>query len=1026
MGGNPSAPALVGRGAETARLGSALDAALEGRGSALFVTGEPGIGKTRLLEEFRGLAVARGARLLAGGAAADSAHPFLAFSRALAGELEAPLFSERESVSFSQAFAMDGSGALVAKASSGPGGDAGAFAGMLSTVQGFVGDSFGHGGAGLGRLEYGGSTIIVEHGKGLSVAAVFSGQEHGEMRAAVRAALARAAGGGDLQEALSSLAGMRFLAARDLEGAELERERLRIADRALQLLVDLSAKEPVALVLEDLHWADESTLFVLGHVARNTAGRRLLVLGACRRGESPAADGALSKIVADGAASELTLGRLGRGEVSEMVSAAFPGHGLPSSFVDALAERCGGNPLFVVELLRQMAADGSIALRSGRFSLLAEGLSIPDTVEGVIQGRIAGLSPEALALAEYASCIGREFEVSVALSASGVGDAAAALSELQGAGIVRRLDGGAEFCHAMYRDVINSSISGRWLSAHHRSIGEHLEKAYAGRTGEVLYELARHFSRTAEHAKAFGYCVGAGEKAEAAYAAEQAMRFYDSALEALRKGGAPTAEEGRIAERLGGLASLLGQYAEALGRYERALELSSSPEDRSRLLRKAGEVREKTGEYDEALESFAGAKALLPSGPERGRTCLAECSVHFLRGDYDKALPLLEEAAATFPPDCKEAADALRSRGLISWRRGEFDSAVSEFERALAIYEKLGELGGVAQTLADVGKTYGIKGDANRALPHFERSLELWRRIGDQKSLALAINNVGNVRAMLGEFDRALAAQKESLAIRERIGDRWGVASSLSNIGQTLLLLGDPAGALAYYERGLAAFVSLGDRHSIGALHNNVGTCHEMLGDREGALRSYSLGRDFRASVGDKDGLAQVLFNMGDVRCSMGDVAEAVALVTQSLSLALEIDNREEQAWALAKLSEINSSLGEHGKAQDLAAKALAAAQGTQMDRELGLARQAAGVALRGKGELDAALKEFSAAAAHFESGGARHQLAALHYEWGALDRLRGDNEGARAHFTTALSSFQQMGERLWAERCRKTLEELK
>ena len=125
---------LVGREKELDNLRTSLENAMSGAGSTILISGEPGIGKSRLVEEFKREAEERGVKLLAGAAARDTLHPFLLFSKALDDDIGSPLFHDQEFISFTEIFAINNSGLLVAKASPEIDGglDSDIFAGMLS------------------------------------------------------------------------------------------------------------------------------------------------------------------------------------------------------------------------------------------------------------------------------------------------------------------------------------------------------------------------------------------------------------------------------------------------------------------------------------------------------------------------------------------------------------------------------------------------------------------------------------------------------------------------------------------------------------------------------------------------------------------------------------------------------------------------------------------------------------------------------------------------------------------------------
>ena len=181
---------LIGREKELGQLHDELDNLADGKGSTVLVSGEAGLGKTRLIEEFRKNTEAKGVKILTGAAAADTIHPFLIFSKALEEEAASPLFHDEEFVRFESIFAVNRAGLLIAQATPTDAElDPDILAGMLSAVQGFVQDSLDGSGkesAGLGKLEYGEMKILIEHGPHLFLTALFKGTEHKDMRDTIK------------------------------------------------------------------------------------------------------------------------------------------------------------------------------------------------------------------------------------------------------------------------------------------------------------------------------------------------------------------------------------------------------------------------------------------------------------------------------------------------------------------------------------------------------------------------------------------------------------------------------------------------------------------------------------------------------------------------------------------------------------------------------------------------------------------------------------------------------------------------
>jgi len=527
---------LIGRDGELDSLKRSLEQAGEGKGSFQLLSGEPGIGKTRLLDEFLEHARSQGLNILCGTAAADRLHPFLIFSRALEGVVDRPLFQEEVETSFSQVLAVDTNGLLIAKASSMKEEmDADIFAAMFSAVQSFVADSFEQAGearSGLGRLEYGNLSILIEYGRNMFLTAVFEGREHEQMKTTLKGTLRQIEDehhkmletwGGDVDKAapvqlmLEELAAKSFTVKRDPESVDIENERTRIANTVLEELRSLTKKGPLLLVLEDLHWADESSLFVLGYLARNLAPERILVVGTSRPGESVPFENALETMDDEAVVEIIELKALGPGSVNDIIEAVYSPNDFPAEFKDGLVERCQGNPFFVLEILRQMQYDDNIGVMDGVHHLLTRDYALPDSLEGVVYRRLDALEPDAMALSEFASCIGREFECQAILSLDSIPDPDGAFESAQEHKLLIRNNGSGEFLHAIYQTVIYQDLGDRWKTTYHRSLGRYYENVCGDDTDSVIYELARHYSRSNEKAKGYGYSRRAGIKAEGTY-----------------------------------------------------------------------------------------------------------------------------------------------------------------------------------------------------------------------------------------------------------------------------------------------------------------------------------------------------------------------------------------------------------------------------------------------------------------------------------------------------------------------------
>jgi predicted ATPase len=1042
--------ALIGRKAELACLKQHLADAIAGKGSTILISGEPGIGKTALVEAFKEYAATQDVKILSGAASADSAQPFLVFSKALVDEMDAPLFEEQEYTQFVKIFAINPAGMLVAEASSGEGDlDADIFAGMLSAVQNFVGDSLDTAGeqkSGLGRLEYGDMKILIEHGQHLFLTGVFSGGEHPDMKGALKRALQRIEEehGAALErwsgkvseveavrEIIEKLADAKFLVRRDLTGVKLENERIRIADEIFGSLRAFSAERTLVVLLEDIHWVDESSLFVLSYLARNIGKDRILLMGTSRPCESESLQRVIENMMNDGVLHELAMEKLDMESMSSLIHGRFFPNDFPPAMAERLYEQSDGNPLFAIEMLKEMHREGNIAKTNGKYSLVSEFSRVPATVEEVVRRRIDALDPDSIAMAEYASCIGQRFDQSLPASNRLLNSPEKALRTLLVLGILHERNGVLEFSHAVFQSVIYEGIGERWKAVHHRNLGEHLERVYSGRLDEVIYDLARHFSISHEHTKCSDYCIKAGEKAESAFAVEQALAFYNVALSALSKTGNSVRERVmEILERAGDLQTIMGNYEEAIGSYLSAHERANDNVTQARMMRKCGDVHLSMGNFDSSLEYLSKAKATLADASplELGRILVGEGTAYWRKGNYNRSMSLFEEALGLLGKADKiggDCANVLRMIGRIHLSKGEYDEALEYQMKSLDLAERAGHKIGVAASLNNIGIVHYDRDDLDLALEYHERSLQMKEKIGDKQGVAMSLNNIGLVHWAKGETDKALECYNLNLEISEKIGDKRSIGITLNNIGALHYDRGELDLALTFYQRSLASMEKIGNNQNIATLLMNLGIVHYDRGELDLALEFHGRSLEIRRDNDDKEGIAMSLSDIGAMHYDRGELDLALEHYQNSLAICLEIGVKRLSIRDYCGMAEVELAKGGIENAHNYAETALGIAIELRAKAEEAMSRRVLGICHRKNGEWEKARTEFRSAETLLREIGDNNKLIRLFYEYAVLFKGRCDTANAREYLERSLAEFEKRNMRLWADKCRKALEEL-
>lgn len=447
---------FVGRELELAELVAASGNAAAGRGSLFLLSGEPGIGKTRLVRELAEDAARRSLRILTG-----------------------------------RCYEGDG---------------APAFAPWMEALGSFV---------------------------------------RTERESELRAALGDSAG--DVA-ALVPEVRERFPHLPSPPSMDPERARFRLFDSVARFLGRAAANAPIVLVLDDLHWADFSSLLLLQFVAREIANHRLLVIGTHRdlllARNHPLAQ-TLGNLARVEAYRRMSLNGLSPAEVRAFVRGAS-GVEPSDSVVASIHRETDGNPFFVTELVRLLDAPAQLQSSAAQ-------LAIPPTVREAIIARIGAVSENCAGALEAAAVIGREFDVPV-LAAVLRGESGTAVRDLVLGAIdeavaVRLIEpiGGDRtlvrlrryrFVHSLVREVVYDTLGGGRQALLHGLVGDAIEEIGA-RDPARQAELAHHFANAGEihGAKAIAYSVAAAEQATATMAYEEAGAHYDRALSLLGVAG---------------------------------------------------------------------------------------------------------------------------------------------------------------------------------------------------------------------------------------------------------------------------------------------------------------------------------------------------------------------------------------------------------------------------------------------------------------------------------------------------------
>ena len=332
------------------------------------------------------------------------------------------------------------------------------------------------------------------------------------------------------------------------KAADADAERYMLFAAVVSFLTALGELQPVILVLDDLQWADKGSLQLLKHIAVSEHASRLLVIGTYRHTELPSSSALVELLGAvrrlDVETTRIELSGLDDAGVALLME-ELAGHTLDPvalRLAGAVSHETGGNPFFVVEVLRHLAETGVIYQDDvGKWSARSDLdlMSLPDSVRDIVRARVVRLAEDSQRILSLASVIGLEFDPDLLSTASQIPEDSLLdhLDAARSAALIREHpdgDGRYTFTHPLIQHLIYDGLGSARQSRYHRVIGEALEALGDDRPGFRVNELARHWvkaTKTVDLVKAIDYSKQAADAALAGLAPADAMGYYTQALE---------------------------------------------------------------------------------------------------------------------------------------------------------------------------------------------------------------------------------------------------------------------------------------------------------------------------------------------------------------------------------------------------------------------------------------------------------------------------------------------------------------
>jgi predicted ATPase/class 3 adenylate cyclase len=753
----------------------------------------------------------------------------------------------------------------------------------------------------------------------------------------------------------------------ELTGAlEPRLRRERFFDLTLHVLQAQAARQPMLIVMDDVQWADESSLELLAYLARNAAEIPVLLAVLYRpeaeTGQLPAG---LAERRALPHCTAIRLAELDEAHSRQLVHAVLRDPHSADDLCAPVVARAQGNPLFLEEVVRTLIETGQARQdEEGCWRLQAalDITDVPTTLQGLLMSRIDRLEEVNRRVLQVAAVIGRSFAYPVLDSVYPYGDLdgtlPARLEQLVQFDLTQlgRLEPQLEylFKHTLTQEVAYQSLLYARRRELHRRVGDYIERRYAASLAEHYGELARHFDEGQAWDKAFAYAVQAGRKAQAEYANEAALAYYGRALEVAERQGMAGVEEQvlDVREAAGDVCSLVGRYPEAIEHYQIANRKLQTPALRAGasvanyrqadLWRKMAKACELQGKFDKALDYLEKGHAAL----EGEEACLEMARLYGLmgwvrtrQGNFEQARELCGQGLyvlADLPKRetrARDEAELYNTLGVTYASQGNPSQAAEFFERSARLREQINDLLGLARSYTNIAATYWGRGDYAATRDYMQHSLDISQKIGSNYGIAMCYNNLGVLSYQAGDYTQAIAHYRQSLALRQRIGDAAGTAQSYTNLGEVYHAQGNYTLARQYLGAAVETNARLGAQAELVEPYWLLAEIELAEGNTDQALQYAERSLQLAAETGNPEYVGTAQRVRGQILARAGRAEEAIAALHSSLDSLAQAESRLELARSHQALGELLEGL--EGRGQEAAEHLQRAAEmGADRDRD--------------------------------------------------------------------------------------------
>lgn len=836
-------------------------------------------------------------------------------------------------------------------------------------------------------------------------------------------------------------------------------QKYRLYNRLVQSMQDIygflsagsdTSGTPLILVIEDLQWADPSTVELFTFLVGEARHNKLLVIGtlAFEPGGDPSGETSAAMLALwEQRAREsnfpiIRVEALSEGLVREHIQSLLGEPNVSDELVRWMLWESTGSPLNIRRIIDYLIAHGHLHWQpSGWVAEMdrIRALRIPGGGASILMERVDSLAQQQRALLEAAAVVGEVSDLDVLTRVAGCSaeEVYRTLGELVSHGLLDESNDGRRitFPQMHLRDTIYNATPDRRRSELHLRVGNALEPLMQSGSTQLVGQIAYHFARANETEKGIRYAIEAGDTATRTLAHEEATEFYRTALELMDLSGNDESHKAEVREKLADSYYRSSDYRNAMQTYQfllksiqsRARDEAPNP-DLARVMKKIGKVLAKRGEQDSALSYFHSALEVyrkLEQTLEVAELLNRIAGLHREKDDFDAARQSAARARAMLEPMEPNIVYGYVKNmlGIIEFAVGNWKKAKEILLEAYSIGEKVGsdQLQKVAST--NLGNTLWKLGDWDTALEYFRKNLAMSEAEGDLWNLVTAYNNVGVIEFGRGNFHVAADYFEKSVRIDQKIGALEFEALARENLGEALEMLGRWNEAMQHYQRCLTLEGFDETRASRTSVYVPLARLTNKKGDIAKALEYGQKALAAGERARDEDLIAEASYILAWIEDERENLDETERHLERAMSIFEH--NKTVQGLARAHTAAASLALRRHRVEEAVQHAELGGKYARELNDRFTLAKNdwAWGKILFFRGERDAAAAKFESARSLFEELDTPYERARLLFDVGVM---REEAEEATQTIRGAIRIFERLDATHDLERARGALFRIK